>query len=74
MTEAALLELCPLAALGILDGEDREAFEREGPALAAVRRELRTFEEVVARLGLAVDVVAPDRTLRMRVMAPPPAE
>ena len=36
MNEDALRELCPLAALGVLDGADRLAFAAESPRHAAV--------------------------------------
>ncbi len=68
MTEERLIELAPLAALGALDGEDRAGFESQLASSAAAQRELRAFEELVGRLGLATAPVPPSLALRRRVL------
>jgi anti-sigma-K factor RskA len=68
MTEEALLELTPIAALGALDGEDGRAFSAESAAHPAVLRELRAFEGVVARIGLASEWVPPRAEIKARVL------
>jgi anti-sigma-K factor RskA len=69
VTEEALLELAPIAALGALDGEDGRAFIAEGAAHPTVVRELRMFEDLVARLGLASEWIPPRADLGARVLA-----
>jgi hypothetical protein len=69
MTEDALRELCPLAALGALDGADRLAFAAEGPRHGAVGRDLVAFERLVGLIGVAAPSVPPSAGLRGRVVA-----
>jgi anti-sigma-K factor RskA len=69
VTAEALRELCPLAALGALDGLDLRSFEAAGPLPEDLRRELHSFERVVARIGTATRAVPPPAALRTRVLA-----
>ena len=64
MTEEALLELCPLAALGALDGAEAGAFEREGRRSPVVMRELLAFERVLGQIGLEALPVEPRPAVR----------
>jgi anti-sigma-K factor RskA len=68
MTEEALHELCPLAALGVLDGADRLAFASERARNPAVDRDLAAFERLVALLGVATLEVPPSPGLRTRML------
>jgi anti-sigma-K factor RskA len=73
MTDERLLELLPAHALGVLDGEDRAYVTARIAADAEARRQLDAFEEVVGRIGLGADPVAPSATLRERVLRAVPA-
>jgi anti-sigma-K factor RskA len=74
MTGDLFLELAPLAALGALDGEDRERFEAHEATCEACRREVAEFRKVVDRLPLATEPVPPRLPLRFeaRQAAPSP--
>jgi hypothetical protein len=61
--------LCPLAALGALDGPDLQAFAAARTRSAVLRQELEAFERVVGQIGLSVDPVAPAKVVRERVVS-----
>ena len=69
MTDERLLEMLPLAALGVLDGADRVYFEARLSGDERARRELLAFEQVVARIGFATEPVLPGPGLRARLLA-----
>jgi anti-sigma-K factor RskA len=69
MNEDQLLELAPLAALGALDGEERAAFEAGVASSPRAAGEMRAFEELAGRIGLATAPVPPSLALRGRVLA-----
>jgi len=69
MSDEALLELCPLAALGALDGADLSAFAAESARNTTLRGELEAFERVVGQIGLASEPVAPAPVVRERVVS-----
>lgn len=62
------LELAPLAALDVLDGEDALAFADHVRACEACRRERDSFEDAAGQIGLAVTPVPPPPHLRIRVL------
>jgi anti-sigma-K factor RskA len=61
MSEQELLELVPLAALGALDGAEREAFLAALPTSPRLQAELEAFEQVAAQLPLALPEARPAR-------------
>jgi hypothetical protein len=69
MSEDRFLELAPLAALGILDGEDRSAFESHVASCVLCRAEVLVHESVAALIPLALTPVAPARRLRERIVS-----
>jgi anti-sigma-K factor RskA len=69
MTDDRLLELLPVYALGVLDGEDRSDLEGSLRGSEEGRRELAAFEDVVGRIGRATPAVLPSPELRRRVLA-----
>ena len=77
MNDERLLEVVPLAAIGVLDGEERSAFESQLAASPAAQGELEAYRELVGRLGLATSPSPPAAALRERVLRetrpePPP--
>jgi anti-sigma-K factor RskA len=68
MNEERLLELAPLSALGVLDGEERVAFEAQLASSPAAQRELAAYQELVGRLGLATGPSQPAAALRDRLL------
>jgi Anti-sigma-K factor rskA len=62
-------ECAALAGLGILDGEERVAFESTLRENLAARRETEGFARVAERLGLAASPVAPASRVRDRLLA-----
>jgi hypothetical protein len=68
MTSAGLLELAPLAALGVLDGTDRTAFEAQSARSDLLMAELQSFERLVGQIGVATAWVEPAPALRPRVL------
>lgn len=69
MSEDRFLELAPLAALGILDGEDRSGFESHVGGCVVCRAELAAHESVAALIPLALAPVAPRPSMRQRIVA-----
>ncbi len=69
MSEDRFLELAPLAALGILDGDDRSGFEAHIGGCVVCRAELAVHQAVVALIPLALVPVAPGQRLRERIVA-----
>jgi len=69
VTDERLLEMLPLAALGVLDGADRAYVEARLPGDEGARQELLAFERVVARIAFAADPVLPGPDLRARLLA-----
>lgn len=69
MTPDEISERAALAGLGVLDGEEREAFERILRESLPVRRETEAFQRVAERLGLAVTPVAPPARVRDLVLS-----
>jgi hypothetical protein len=61
------LELAPLAALDVLDGEDALAFADHVRGCPACRRERDSFEDAASQIGLEVAPVPPPAQLRARV-------
>jgi anti-sigma-K factor RskA len=68
VSDERLRELLPLAALGVLDGDDRAYFEIRVAADDPARRELQAFEEVVARIAFDATPVPPTPELRTRLL------
>jgi anti-sigma-K factor RskA len=71
MSEDRYLELAPLSALGVLDGEDRAGFDAHLPGCPACRAELAAHQAVVALLPLALAPVPPRATLALDVLQQP---
>lgn len=69
MTTDPYLELAPLAALGVLDGEDRTSFEGHLPHCPACQAELRDHKSVAARIPLGLGDAPPSPSVRERVLA-----
>jgi len=69
MSPDPLIELAPLAALGALDGEERDAFAAHSAACAGCKTELTSHEAVAARLAQATLAVEPSLHLRPRLLA-----
>lgn len=69
MSEDRFLELAPLAALGILDGEDRSGFESHVAGCVVCQAELAVHESVAALIPLALAPVAPRPSVRERIVA-----
>lgn len=68
MSEDRFLELAPLAALGILDGEDRSGFESHVGGCVVCRAEVLVHKSVAALIPLALTPVAAGRQLRERIV------
>jgi hypothetical protein len=60
MREERLRELAPLAALGLLDGEEAAAFAEAAARSPECRRDLEAFERVVGLISLAAPPRGPD--------------
>ncbi len=72
MSEDRFLELVPLAALGVLDGDDRKGFEAHTPGCVVCHAELAVYERVASLLPLGLTPVAPGFRVRERVLGPEP--
>jgi anti-sigma-K factor RskA len=68
MSHERFSELVPLAAIDVLDGEDRAGFEVHERHCAACRDELAGFREAAALLPLLWSPVAPRPAVRQRVL------
>lgn len=71
MNERELLELCPIAALGALDGDERSAFLALLPRSERLQAELRAFERVASLIPLALASVEPKPGSRLDVLDMP---
>jgi anti-sigma-K factor RskA len=69
MAQDELHESSGAYALGLLEGEERNAFEAHLATCAECRAEVRAFGRVTGGLDLAVDQLEPPATLRARVLA-----
>jgi anti-sigma-K factor RskA len=69
MTSEEIREHAALQGLGVLDGEERRAFEHTLNESLEARRETEAFASVAARLGLANTPVAPAAPARDRALA-----
>jgi anti-sigma-K factor RskA len=69
MAHDELHESTGVYALGLLEGEERRAFEAHLATCAACRAEVRALKRVTEGLDLAVDQHEPPRGLRDRVLA-----
>lgn len=68
MNPDRFLELVPLAALGVLDGDDRTGFDAHMPACVVCHAELAIYERVAGLLPLGLSPVAPGSRIRERVL------
>ena len=59
MRQESLRELAPLAALGVLDGEEAVAFAKAAARSPECRRDLEAFERVVGLISLGERAVPP---------------
>lgn len=75
MSQDRFLELVPLAALGVLDGDERSGFEAHMPGCVVCHAELAIYERVAALLPLGLVPVPPGSRVRDEVLgareAPP---
>lgn len=69
MTEDRYLELAPLAALGVLDGEDHSGFQAHVPGCMVCKAELSAHESVAALIPLTLVPVQPSRAVRERLVS-----
>jgi anti-sigma-K factor RskA len=67
MTHDELRDLCPILALGALDGEERAALESHLEECAECRRLVAEHTEAAAGLGAALPPVTPSAELRLRI-------
>jgi anti-sigma-K factor RskA len=68
MSEDRFHELAALAALDVLDGEDRLGFEAHLPTCPDCQAETLSYRKVVTLLPLALEGVAPQPGVRSRVL------
>jgi anti-sigma-K factor RskA len=69
MTPEETSERAALQGLGVLDGDERAAFERTSRDSLAARSETEVFARVAERLGLATTPVAPAPPVRDRILS-----
>ncbi len=69
MDHEQLRELAEAYALGILDADDRQAFERHLPLCESCQQAVRDAQLVGLALGQSVEMVDPPPHLRSRVLA-----
>jgi hypothetical protein len=65
------LELASLAALDVLDGEDRERFSAHEAGCPRCQAEVEAFAHVASRIALATASVPPGALVRARALAKP---
>ena len=68
MSDARLMEMAPLFALGALDGDELAEFARLLPGSPELQSEVAAFEAVAGRIGLAHATAAPSARLRARTL------
>ncbi len=68
MTEDRWVEMAPLHALGVLDGDDLAGFEAHASSCLDCSEELRAHASVVSAIPLALVPVIPATALRGRVL------
>jgi anti-sigma-K factor RskA len=71
MSQDHFLELVPLAALGVLDGDERTGFDAHMPGCVVCHAEFVVYEKVAALIPLGLTATPPGSRVRERVLGLP---